>query len=83
MCSRLRFGTPLDTVSNAQEQPGLQMMYLTARKFGFQTFNRGGPASKPDDQVEWVPASAFLAADHLCHLLITDGLPREGSLLPF
>lgn len=57
----------------------VQMTYFVSRKFGFQTFNRAGPASEEDDAVEWVPATAFLAADHLCQLLITDALPREGE----
>lgn len=57
--------------SSADDVP-VQMMYLAARKFGFQTFN---PAA---GNQEWIPATAFLAADHLGHLLVTDALPREG-----
>jgi hypothetical protein len=58
----------------------VQVMYAVARKFGFQTFNRGGDVKTPDDEVDWVPATASLAADHLCQLIITDGLPRAGKL---
>jgi len=50
-------------------------MFLVARTFDFQTFNPATTA-KGDTPV-WVPATASVAADHLCQLIVSDAMPRE------
>jgi hypothetical protein len=60
----------------------LQVTWIVCRKFHFQCFNyldkNGKGTVLRQNAVKCVPATAFVAADHLGQLIVTDGMPREG-----
>lgn len=59
------------------------MTWIVARKFAFQCFAFSDSKANGTVNVEaaerCVPATAFLAADHLGQLIVTDAMPREGA----
>ncbi|KAG2442546.1 hypothetical protein HXX76_002632 [Chlamydomonas incerta] len=52
-----------------------EVTWRVARRFGFQAFNPN-PDARCSQSPQWTPATAFLAGDHLCHLLARNLLPR-------
>jgi hypothetical protein len=63
--------------------PYLQVTWIVCRKFHFQCFNyldsNGKGTMLRQNAVTFVPATAFVAAEHLGQLIVTDGMPREGK----
>ncbi|KAG2442264.1 hypothetical protein HXX76_002351 [Chlamydomonas incerta] len=53
-------------------------VWRVGRVFGFQAFNTR-PSTAKDSKREYVPASIFVAADHLTQLLVKNGYVRRGK----
>eukprot|EP00198_Chlamydomonas_reinhardtii_P003823 XP_001693159.1 1,3-beta-D-glucan synthase [Chlamydomonas reinhardtii] len=53
-------------------------VWRVGRVFGFQAFNTR-PSTVKDSKREYVPASIFVAADHLTQLLVKNGYVRRGK----
>jgi hypothetical protein len=57
--------------------------WVVARKFQFQIFaftdSKENGTVNLEDAAHCIPSTAFLAADHLAQLLVSDAMPREGE----
>ena len=62
----------------------MQTTWIVSRKFHFQAFSyvdaNGKGTVLREKAAKFVPATAFVVADHLSQLIITDGIPREGAI---
>jgi hypothetical protein len=61
-------------------QPGLACRQV-AKLFGFQNFNPNIPGAEPSVHQQWSPATAFVAGDHIVHLLRDSRLRHYGRVL--
>eukprot|EP00803_Ostreobium_quekettii_P008300 evm.model.scf_2302.2 EVM.evm.TU.scf_2302.2 scf_2302:9712-17129(+) len=52
-----------------------EAVYTVGRQFGFQAFNLN-PDTKGKEEEEWVPATVFVASDHLVQVLGKNMYPR-------